>query len=307
MEGALSHSVNAATVDLMLRTGVDSVRELATKLGIDSKVPQVPSISLGAVDASLWDMLEVYATFANQGKRPEMHYLTKIETADGDVIVDFESSNPNEFEEVVADSIAQMMTKMLQSVADSGTARRLRYQYGLYNEIAGKTGTTQGHSDGWFIGYTPHIAAGVWVGAESPKVRFRSMKLGQGANTALPIWGRFMQKVYKDSKFKKWKKDKFPPLDSLSMWEMDCPPFLEDRSLIPLLYEDENEDVFDWFEDIFNPENEEDGYPEQVNRRRRSQSEASKRVEERNRKIRQQRKKKKKRQQFFDKLFKRQH
>ena len=307
MEGALTHSVNAATVDLMLRTGIDSVRTLADNLGIDSDIPEVPSISLGAVDASLWDMVEVYASFANRGKRPQLHYLKKIENAEGELIVDFEAPNPNEFDGVIADSIAQMMTQMLCSVVDSGTARRLRNHYGLYNEIAGKTGTTQGHSDGWFMGYTPHLVAGVWVGAESPKVRFRSMKLGQGSNTALPIWGRFMQKVYKDPKFRKWKKDKFPALDSLIQWELDCPHYLEDRSLIPLLYEEEEGGVFDWFEDMFDSNDQSEARAESTNRRRRPKSDASKKIEERNRKMKEKRRRKKKRKEFFDNLFKRQH
>ena len=304
MEGALSHSVNAATVDLMLRTGVDSVRQLAKNMGIDNEIPAVPAISLGAVDASLWEMMSVYNTFANNGKRPIMHYLQRIETADGDVIANFAEPNPDEFEQIFPDSIAQMMTKMLQSVVDSGTARRLRYRYGLYNDIAGKTGTTQGHSDGWFMGYTPHLVAGVWVGGTSPQVHFRSMKLGQGSNTALPIWGRFMNKVYKDEHFKKWKKQKFEPLDSTVIWEMDCPPFLDSRDMIPELYEDEEEDggVFDWFESIFEKD-EEKARREQVRQRNGQQSEQSREIEKRNREMLEKRKKKKKRKKFFDGIF----
>ena len=304
MEGALSHSVNAATVDLMLRTGVDSVRQLAQQMGIASEIPNVPAISLGAVDASLWEMMSVYNTFANNGKRPEMHYLTRIETADGEVVANFETPNPEEFEQVFSDSIAQMMTTMLQSVVDSGTARRLRYRYGLYNDIAGKTGTTQGHSDGWFMGYTPHLVAGVWVGGSSPQIRFKSMKLGQGANTALPIWAHFMNKVYKDTNFKKWKKQQFAPLDSTLIWEMNCPPFLEDRNMIPGLYEEEEEEggIFDWFQNPFEREKEE-ARREQVRQRNGVSSQRSREIEERNQRMLEKRKKKKKRKKVFDKIF----
>jgi penicillin-binding protein 1A len=285
---------------LMLRTGVDSVRQLAQQMGMEGDVPNVPAISLGAVDASLWEMISVYSTFANNGKRPEMHYLTRIETANGEVIANFEAPNPEEFEELFPDSIAQMMTKMLQSVVDSGTARRLRYRYGLYNDIAGKTGTTQGHSDGWFMGYTPNIVAGVWVGGTSPQIRFKSMKLGQGANTALPIWGRFMKKVYKDANFKKWKKQQFEPMDSTVIWEMDCPPFLEDRSMIPGLYEEEDDGgIFDWFENVFEKDKEK-ARREQVRQRNGPQSEWSREIKERNRKTLKKQKKQKK---ILEKIF----
>ena len=310
MEGALSHSINAATVDLMLRTGIDSVRILAEQMGIDGDIPEVPAISLGAVDASLWEMLHIYSAFANGGKRPEFSYLTKIETAEGETLINFDAKDPEAFEQVLADSIAQMMTQMLRSVADSGTARRLRYQFGLYNEIACKTGTTQGHSDGWFMGYTPNIVAGVWVGVNSPTVRFRSMQLGQGANTALPIWGRFMAKTLKDPTFKKWRRAAFTAMDSTLVDMLDCPPFLEDRSLIPLLYEDEEDyyedGLFDWFDQLFRNGNNdsEQTLEQQLENYNRQKNDASKRIDRNNRRLEEKRKRRKKRKEFFEGVFK---
>ncbi len=253
MEGGLSHSVNAVTVDIMLRAGIDSVKLLAADLGIEGSIPSVPSICLGTMDASLYEMVQVYGTFANRGRRPELFYLKRIETSDGKTLVKFEPPDTARFERVLSVENSDMLVRMLRSVVDSGTAKRLRYQFRLYNQIAGKTGTTQNQSDGWFIGFTPNLVAGAWVGAESPKVHFRSMRLGQGSNSALPIWGRFMKKLYRDPAFKKWKRLEFPEPDSSLLAMMDCPPFLEDRSQIPSLFgeEEQAEPFFDKLRDLF--------------------------------------------------------
>ncbi|MBX2875876.1 MAG: transglycosylase domain-containing protein, partial [Saprospiraceae bacterium] len=198
MEGALSHSVNTVTVEVMRRGGLDSTRLLARDMGIKANIPEGPAISLGAVDASLEEMVTVYSTFANRGVRPNLHYLDRIETSDGYVIAEFERPNPKNFRRVLPEEHADVMIKMMESVIDSGTAKRVHYRYGIYGAVAGKTGTTQNHSDGWFMGFTPKLVAGAWVGAESPRVHFRTMGVGQGSNTALPIWGEFMKRVYKD-------------------------------------------------------------------------------------------------------------
>ena len=252
MEGALSNSVNAVTVDLLMRVGIDSVKQLAHRMGITTDIPSVPSIALGVADVSLYDMINVYSTLANEGVRQELSFLRRIETNEGEVLIDFELEE-KEKERILSMDHALMMTNMLQSVVDSGTARRLRFRYNLHNDIAGKTGTTQNHSDGWFIGYTPDIVAGAWVGAESPKVHFRSLSLGQGANTALPIWGRFMTKVYKDPKFKSWYQSKFTPLSDSIQLAMNCPPYLPDMPVYePLTFFEEIDtigNVFNWMLD----------------------------------------------------------
>ncbi len=240
MEGALSNSVNVAAVEVLMRGGIDSVVTLAHNMGIDSPIPPVPSIALGTMEASLSDMVQVYGTFANRGRRPEMHYLDRIETSSGQVIVEFDRPDPSTFEEVLSQDHADIMIKMMQTVVDSGTAKRLRYRHGLYNPIAGKTGTTQNHSDGWFIGFTPKIVAGVWVGAEHPAIHFKSLSAGQGANTALPIWGKFMKKVYADPEFKNWKYAKFPELARESWALMQCPPYLEEMPIIADYWNEEN-------------------------------------------------------------------
>lgn len=248
MEGALSHSVNAVTVEVLLRGGVDSTRLLARAMGVDSPIPAVPSISLGAVDASLLEMVQVYGTFANRGKKPDLHYLDRIETNDGQVLLKLERPKPASFKQVLEEETAAMMVRMLQSVVDSGTGRRLRYEFGLYNDIAGKTGTTQNHSDGWFLGFTPNLVAGAWVGAELPSVHFRTMSNGQGASTALPIYGRFMRKLYKDPEFRKMRNAEFPPLSDTAALKMDCPPYLDEMPIMNDFLKDflENPAFFDY-------------------------------------------------------------
>ncbi len=232
MEGALSQSVNAVTVDVLMRTGIDSVRALARNLGLSGDIPRQPAIALGAVEASLWDMVQVYGAFANRGRRPEFHYLDRIETSDGQVLVAFDRPATDDFERVLDEGYADVVVKMLQSVVDSGTARRLRYEFGLYNPIAGKTGTTQNQTDGWFIGFTPHLVAGAWVGAENPQVHFRTMRAGQGSSTALPIVGDFMRRMYQDPAFKKKKWTPFTPPHDTLVALMQCPPYLEEMPII---------------------------------------------------------------------------
>lgn len=299
MEGALSKSVNVVTVDLIMRTGIDSVKMLAERLGIAGDIPEVPSISLGTMDASLYEMVKMYGTFANRGLRPEIYYLKRIETANGEVLINFDAPNPDEFERVLSVETTDILVKIMRSVVDSGTAKRLRFQYGLYNQIAGKTGTTQRHSDGWFMGFTPNLVAGVWVGGTSPKIRFRSMKLGQGSKTALPIWGRFMNKVYKDPQFKKWKKLEFPEPDSLTLAELNCPPYLPDRSYLEEAEEEIDIFDFDWIKNLFN-KNEESR--ENVSPRRKSNGGGNDRIRKQNEKLERKRRREKRRKEFVDKL-----
>jgi len=228
MAGGLSNSVNTITVEVLLQSGVEPVRQLAWQMGINADIPAVPSIALGTVEASLYDMVRVYSTFANRGVRPELTYLTRVENSEGETIVSFETPKPEGFQRVLSTDEADMMIKMLEMVVDSGTAKRLKYGYGLYGDIAGKTGTTQNQSDGWFLGFTPNLVAGAWVGAESPRVHFRSLRLGQGSNTALPIFGEFMRSVYRDKNFRNIRNGRFAEPSEETMLMLECPPFLPD-------------------------------------------------------------------------------
>jgi penicillin-binding protein 1A len=227
MPGALAHSVNTITVDLMMKTGVDEVVDLAHDMGIDNDIPAEPAIALGAADLSLSEILTVYGTFVNRGVNVRPIYLLGIEDQYGNVIADFTKEQPKA-RRVLKRQTADLMVQMLKNVADSGTARRLRYMYGLRNDIAGKTGTTQSQADGWFIGATPKLVAGAWVGGPDRSIRFRSLSLGQGANTALPIWARFMQQVNREKDFRMVRNARFPEPDRRLRAKLDCDFYRED-------------------------------------------------------------------------------
>lgn len=231
MAGGLINSVNTIAVDVILQTGVEPVRDLARQMGITTPIPTVPSIALGTVEASLYDMVKVYSTFATRGVRPELSVLTRIENSAGEVIAEFETPAAENFQRVLSQENADAVIKMLEMVVTSGTARRLQYEFGLYGDVAGKTGTTQNQSDGWFVGFTPNLVAGVWVGAESPMVHFRSLNAGQGSTTALPIFGHFLQQVYQDKKFNAIRTARFPQPSEAIMISLECPPFLSDSLL----------------------------------------------------------------------------
>jgi penicillin-binding protein 1A len=221
MLGAITNSVNTATVHLILQTGVDSVIHLARKMGITGEIPQEPSIALGSASMSVYDLTKAYATLANRGRKVSPVVVMRIESHDGEMLADFRSQN---YEQVIDTSIADLMTHMLESVATSGTASRLRWRYGLYGHpIAGKTGTSQNHADGWFIGYNPDLVTGVWVGGDSPLVRFRNFQNGQGAATALPIWAYYMKEVLDNPEFEDWQKGEFPPLTPEQEQLLACP------------------------------------------------------------------------------------
>ena len=309
MQGGLTKSVNTISVDLIMRMGIDSVVDLAHEMGFSHDIPKGPAIALGAVEGSLYDMVKVYGTFANRGVRPEPYYLTRIETSEGEVIVEFEHPKPQK--RVLPAEEAEIMIEMMQSVVDSGTAKRLRYQYGLYNDIAGKTGTTQSHADGWFVGFTPNLVAGAWVGGESPRTRFRSLSLGQGANTALPIWGLFMQKMYKDSEFKKFRRATFQD-PSLQVYErLDCLPYLEELPELDSLNQDGfNAQIEKLFESIFKKDKDKkvnvppDGQTRQRSEANRQAQKRSEEIEKHNEKVKKKRDRKKKRKDFWDKLRK---
>lgn len=217
MEGGLINSINTVTVSMAMRARPKNVAALAEKLGIRRRIPRVPAIALGAIDASLIDMVNVYSTFANRGLRPEPYYIKRIETARGEVLLDFESErNPCSWERALYIHEADMINHMLQSAVNRGTGRRLRWRYRFDNPVAGKTGTSQNHSDGWFIGYTPNLVTGVWVGAESPAVRFRNLTLGQGANTALPVFAEYLLRINTDGRYGHYVDQPFPePADTV--------------------------------------------------------------------------------------------
>lgn len=228
MAGALAKSVNTVTVELMMRTGVESVVDLAHRMGIASPLPDRPALALGTADLSLYEMLTVYGTLVNRGVRVKPSYLLGIEDKDGNVIAKF--NDERETERALSSETADLMVNMLKNVTDTGgTARRLRYTYQLRNDLIGKTGTTQSHADGWFIGATPKLVFGSWVGADNRLVRFRTIREGQGANTALPIAALFLEKFNRDETFKNIRYARFPEPSRQVLTQRNCPMYKEER------------------------------------------------------------------------------
>ena len=191
----LAQSKNTISAYLMKRVGPRKVIKLARKMGITSYLPAVPSLCLGTAEISLYEMTGAYSTFANSGIYMEPYFVSRIEDKNGVVIETFTNSP----KEILSEDKNIVMVKLLQGVINRGSGSRLRWKYKMNNEIAGKTGTTQNHSDGWFIGFVPDLVTGVWTGADNRAVRFRDLKLGQGAQMALPIWGEYMNSLYSDS------------------------------------------------------------------------------------------------------------
>jgi penicillin-binding protein 1A len=231
MSGALTKSVNVVAAQVIERVGIQKTLDLASKMGVTEKLPREYGISLGACNVSLFNMMKVYGTLANQGIRPEPVTVLKVVNRDGEVIYDHKKElllNPKLGPNVVALSPthASIMTEMLQNVVLYGTARRLRQGFGLEAEFAGKTGTTQNNSDGWFMCYNPSMVTGAWVGAPSPAVRFRSMSLGQGSAMALPICATFWHKIANDKKWMKLVMEKFPEPKSEVLSATGCYPWI---------------------------------------------------------------------------------
>ena len=207
LKKALAMSINTVSAKLIDKVGPEAVVELTHKLGVKSDIPAQPAIALGAVEITVQDMVAAYSTFANEGVYIKPQFITRIEDKNGVVI--YEPST--ESHDVLNKDIAFAVIKLLEGVTEGGSGARLRtqggghgynrvtgYPYVFTNPIAGKTGTTQNQSDGWFMGMVPNLAAGVWVGCEDRSARFKGITYGQGATAALPIWAIFMKKCYAD-------------------------------------------------------------------------------------------------------------
>jgi penicillin-binding protein 1A len=213
LKQALAESINTITARVINKTGPESVINLIDKLGIDvSRIDPVAAIALGTADISVYDMVSAYSTFANKGVYVKPYAIQRIEDKNGTILYQHQP----ESRDVLSEESAFVTIKLLEGVTRFGSGKRLRlnsdyakgtevykravtgYPYALENDIAGKTGTTQNQSDGWFIGMVPNLATGVWVGGEDRSVRFPTITYGQGATLALPIWGMYMTDIYND-------------------------------------------------------------------------------------------------------------
>ena len=236
LKWALAHSNNRISTYLMKRFGPEAVIQMARRMGVTAPIEAVPSICLGVCDISLHEMVGAMSTFANQGVYIKPIFITKIEDKNGNVIDYFETEKVEAMDEVTA----YKMIELMKGVVQSGTGVRLKYKYGFRNPIAGKTGTTQNQSDGWFMGITPDLTTGVWTGAEDRSVHFRTIGLGQGSNMALPVWALYMQKVYADSTLNISKGDFDKPLSDVAL-EFDCELYEQEQSQKNTLVVEEEE------------------------------------------------------------------
>ena len=226
---ALANSINTVSAKLMDKVGPEAVVALTKKLGVKSDIPVQPSIALGAVEITVEDMVAAYSTFANQGVYIKPQFISRIEDKNGVVLYE----TVPESHDVLNKDIAYAVIKLLEGVTEEGSGVRLRtqsggsgdnrwtgYPYMFTNPIAGKTGTSQNQSDGWFIGMVPNLVTGVWVGCEDRSARFKGITYGQGATAALPIWGYMMKKCYEDKDLL-ISKDPFERPDNLAI-KVDC-------------------------------------------------------------------------------------
>ncbi|WP_396156459.1 penicillin-binding protein 1A [Flavobacterium sp.] len=254
LKRALALSINTVSAKLIDKTGPEAVASLTKKLGVKSDIPSQPSIALGAVEITVEDMVAAYSTFANQGVYIKPQFISRIEDKNGVVLYEPVPDS----HDVLNKDIAYAVIKLLEGVTESGSGVRLRtqgggsgdtrwtgYPYMFTNPIAGKTGTSQNQSDGWFIGMVPNLVTGVWVGCEDRSARFKGITYGQGATAALPIWGYMMKKCYEDKDLL-ISKEPFQRPDNLSI-KVDCyerkRDTIPDSTAIPI-EEEQNTDEF---------------------------------------------------------------
>lgn len=249
LKKALALSINTVSAKLIDKVGPEAVVELTHKLGVKSDIPAQPSIALGAVEITVMDMVAAYSTFANQGVYMKPQFISRIEDKNGTLIYE----PMPESHDVLNKDIAFAVIRLLEGVTESGSGVRLRTQGGGYgyervtgypyvfkNPIAGKTGTSQNQSDGWFMGMVPNLAAGVWVGCEDRSARFKSITYGQGAVAALPIWAMFMKKCYEDKDLDVSTKQ-FERPSNLSI-KVDCyAPVVKDSTAVDSTAQDTDE------------------------------------------------------------------
>ncbi len=251
LRDALANSVNVITAQLIDMVGPKPVAELAHNLGVKKEIPLAPSIALGTPDISLYEMVGALNGFSNKGIYIEPSVITKITDKNGVVLYE----KVPESKEVLSPEIAYTVISLMQGVTHSGTGSRLRgtwakntkfykevmtgYPYNFTNEIAGKTGTTQNQSDGWFMGLVPNLSTGVWVGGEDMDVHFKGIKYGQGATMALPIWGYYMKMNYEDKDLNISKKP-FPKPGNIGI-RLDCSQKDDSKPDVPVEKPDDDD------------------------------------------------------------------
>jgi penicillin-binding protein 1A len=217
---ALTNSINTVSVKILEEVGISNTINLGKSMGITSDLVDEPSLALGVAELNMKELAKVYSSIANQGKVPELNFLTKITSRNGKVLAEIETKPSQQSDLSLKQN--RILLAMLENVVNEGTAKRLRSTYGLSQDIAGKTGTTQSNRDGWFAAVTPKLVNISWVGFNNQSVSFKSTRLGQGANTALPIFGQLFKDMTKDRGFDPITRAKFTKLTTSQEEALDC-------------------------------------------------------------------------------------
>jgi penicillin-binding protein 1A len=220
----LANSMNQISAWVLKQYSPDAAIAIARAMGVRSRLDPVPSLCTGAAEASLYEMVGAYTSFVNKGIYSRPVFVSRIEDKHGNVLASFKSKQSI----AISEETAFKMVSMMQGVVDYGTSQRLRYKYKFTNPIAGKTGTTNDNSDGWFIGMIPNLVSGAWVGGEERSIRFGNTLYGQGASMALPIWALYMTKVYADPHLK-YSKEAFPVPNGFDVSALDCKQYKNDQ------------------------------------------------------------------------------
>ncbi|MCB4806961.1 transglycosylase domain-containing protein [Tamlana sp. 62-3] len=229
LEKALSNSINTIAVKVFNEVGIPKVINQVKKLGITKTLPEEPSLALGVAEINLKELTGAYASYLNNGHSVKPYAITRIEDKHGNLIAEFKPEINKT--EAFSDYTKEVMLEIMKATVNSGTASRLRNTYGLTNDIAGKTGTTQNNKDGWFVGLTPNLVTVTWVGNDNHSIGFKSTGLGQGANSALPIFAKFYQKLNANAEFNSITKSRFDKPDSKVIEDLNCEPEKRDGFL----------------------------------------------------------------------------
>ncbi|MGB7784982.1 MAG: transglycosylase domain-containing protein [Salinimicrobium sp.] len=227
MMTALSRSVNTIAVKVLYDVGLNNVLHEAQEMGFPPNLPPYPSIALGTAELSVAELAGSYASFANRGHAAKPYYITRIEDKYGNLIAEFKPKVAQKA--AFSHPTNQVMIEMMKETVNSGTAQRLRYKYGLNNDIAGKTGTTQDNKDGWFVGITPNLVSVTWAGADDHRIGFPNTGIGQGANSALPAYALLMQKMNSDPYFKNITAARFEAPSPTVQMMLNCEPEKRDN------------------------------------------------------------------------------
>jgi penicillin-binding protein 1A len=229
MRGAIAYSVNTLAVKWIDRVGINKTIKLARNAGITSDLEEIPGIALGSSSISLYEMTAAFACFVNDGVAVDPFYLASVSDSKGHIIYQHQDNSSNK--RVMSTETAQLVLQLLETVIREGTGARIRWKYGVLNEMAGKTGTSQGNADGWFVGLTPTLVGGSWVGGEDARIRFQRSDIGQGSNTALPIFAYFMKQVNQDPEFKSAVNARFPRPKQSVLEKLSCDLYELDSAL----------------------------------------------------------------------------